>query len=328
MILHTLKENPSYSGSDIARVLKLCPQTVNRVIKRFNESLTIERAPGSGKKPGPVDKILSQKVIRSIKSNPGLSLRDQAKKFKTSKSNIANIRSRHGLKSFQAIKQPNRTDKQNLVAKQRARLLYDKFLTKFEGCILMDDETYVKMDFKQLPGQKFYASQFRGNVPKKFKYVLQDKFAKKAMIWQAICSCGIKSRTFVTSETMKAPLYIKECLQNRVLPLIRSHHSPVMFWPDLASIHYARATMDWFEANQVDVMPKSMNPPNCPKLRPIEEFWAIVKRKLKKNGGTAADTKQLREKWNKSASEVSVDDVQRLMGTIKGRVRQFCRSVE
>lgn len=267
-ILHRKNENPELSGSAIAKILKLDKSTVCRVIKRYNETLTVERAVGSGRKPGPIDKKLSERVIRSIKNNPSQSLRDQAKKFKTSKSNIQKIRLRHGLKAFKAIKKPNRTIKQNLTAKKRARLLYENVLTKFQGCIMMDDETYVKMDFKQLPGQKFYASTIRGNVPKKFKYVLQDKYARKAMIWQAICSCGIKSRIFVTNETMNAKLYIDECLQKRLLPVIRSHNGPVLFWPDLASIHYAKS-MEWCKSKEVDVLPKEMNPPNCPKLRPI-----------------------------------------------------------
>ena len=30
-----------------------------------------------------------------------------------------------------------------------------------------------------------------------------------------------------------------------------------------------------------------MNPSNCPELRPIERFWAIVKRNLRKNSSPA-----------------------------------------
>lgn len=325
MIVHKWNENPSLSGSSIAKSLKLPKSTVNKVIKRYKESLTVDQAPGRGRKPGPVDKKLTQKVLKSLKNNPGLSIRDQAKKFKTSASNVFNIRSRLGYKPYRSVKQPNRTDKQNLVAKERARRLYDEVLTKFDGCLLMDGETYVKMDFKQLPGQKYYSSTIRGNVPNKFKYILQDKFAKKLMIWQAICSCGIKSRAYVMTGTMNAELYIKECLQKRLLPVIRSHNSPVKFWPDLASIHYARSTMAWYEANEVDVIPKNMNPPNCPKIRPIEEFWSIVKGKLNKNGGAARDIPQMQQKWNRQAGSVSINLVQRLMSTIKPRTREIFR---
>lgn len=125
----------------------------------------------------------------------------------------------------------------------------------------MDNETFVKLDFKQLPGQKFYPSMISGDVPSKYKFVLQDKFGKKAMIWQTICSCGLKGRTFVVSGIMNSDLYIKKRLQKRLLPFVRLHNSLVKFWPDLASIHYARSTMGWFEANKVDVIPKERHEP-------------------------------------------------------------------
>ena len=54
----------------------------------------------------------------------------------------------YNFKSYQVIKYPNRSDKQSLTAKTRARKLYDKVLTKFNGCIIMDDKTYIKCDFK------------------------------------------------------------------------------------------------------------------------------------------------------------------------------------
>lgn len=60
----------------------------------------------------------------------------------------------------------------------------------------MDDETYVKMDFKQLPGQKFYVATGHGDVPNKFGFVFADKFAQKFLIWQGICSCGKKKLDF------------------------------------------------------------------------------------------------------------------------------------
>ena len=40
--------------------------------------------------------------------------------------------------------------------------------------------------------------------------------------------------------------------------------------------------MEWYAANNVQVMPKDKNPRNTPELRPIEKYWVIVKRNLKK----------------------------------------------
>lgn len=189
-------------------------------------------------------------------------------------------------------------------------MLYDNVLTKFKGCILQDDENYVKMDFKQIFGPNFYVATFCGRVNPKLKYIQVEKFGKKVMIWQEICYCGGKSEALGTKSTMNSNLYIQECLQKRILPMIRSHQVPVMFWPDFASCHYSRATMNWFEVNRVGVMPKTMNPPKCLAFRPSEKFCAIIEKKLMKNGEPVKDINKMRQKWNKFAGEVTEELVQ------------------
>lgn len=137
--------------------------------------------------------------------------------------------------------------------------------------------------------------------------VLQDKFAKEIMIWQAICSWSLRSEVFLTNSSKNADLYIEECLQKRVLLMICLHNNLVKFWPDLASCHWAKKTKDWFLANNVDFIPIGINPPYCRQFRPIERHWAIVKKKLKKNNGTAYVIKKctesginLRDKWHRT----------------------------
>lgn len=143
------------------------------------------------------------------------------------------------------------------------------------------------------------------------------------MIWQGICSCGLKTRPFVTNQTMTSVLYIKECLEKRLLPFIRSHNHPVLFWPDLASCHYSKATLEWYKKNKVDFVPKEMNPPNCPELRPIEQYWTIVKRSMKKSGGVTTDVPSMTRKWNQHAAKVTKKAAQKLMGGVKKKVRNF-----
>ena len=325
VIAHFL-ENPNSSGRSIAKSLQLVPQTVNKIIKRYKETLEIERKNGSGGCRKQMSREVRRKVIVSLKQNPRLSDQDRAKRYGISKSTSRNVRVKAGYRSYRVIKHPNRSDKQSKVAKNRARSLYDTVLTKFNGCILMDDETYVKCDYKQIPGHQYYVSTIRGNVPDKFKYVCQDKFAKKIMVWQAICSCGLKSKPFLTSSTMNADLYIKECLQKRILPMIQSHNVPVKFWPDLASCHYATSTKNWYIANNVDFVEKHLNPPNSPELRPIEIYWAIMKRKLLKSGGACLSIEDMRRKWINHSKTVSSDLVQRLMSSIKKKTRAMFRS--
>jgi transposase len=264
IIVHKYLENTKISARMIAKSLNVSQLTVHRTIKRFKDSQSIERKQKSGGNRVAPDKKMLTNIKRSFEQNPSLSDRDRAKRYRKLKFFIRNLRQELGYKSYRAIKYPNRSDKQQLVAKKLARLLYDRVLTKFNGCLLMDDETYVKTDFKQIPGPKFYVAKLRGHVSLKYKYVQVEKFAKKVLIWQAICSCGMKSRGFGTKSNMNSEMYMKECLQKRLLPLIKAHSVPVTFRHDLASCHYSRSTMDWYKSNQVAILPKNLNPPNCP----------------------------------------------------------------
>lgn len=325
-IVHSFLENPLLSASKLAKQLKMPRNTVWRVIKQYKETLTTARKPHSKRRSGTVDRKLRGKVIKAVKRNPNLSDRDLANKFQAAHSTVRRIRLREGIRSFRASKQPNRTLKQNNVARIRARKLYDQVLTKFDGCILMDDETYVKADFGQIPGQKFYLATARGDVPAKFKFVFADKFARKYMIWQGICSCGQKTKVFLTDKTMTSEVYKKECLQKRILPFIRAHDRPVMFWPDLASCHYSKTVMEWYATNGVSVIPKDLNPPNCPQFRPIEKYWAITKRRLKAKGKLVRNMTQMKNWWNQIAKTVDEKGVRRLMCRITGKVREFLRN--
>ena len=72
----------------------------------------------------------------------------------------------------------------------------------------MDDETYVKADFQQMPGQNYYSVRKGRTVDDKFKKKKVNKYAEKYLIWQAICSCGMKSSIHVCKGTLNGQEYL------------------------------------------------------------------------------------------------------------------------
>ena len=118
------------------------------------------------------------------------------------------------MKSFKLKTVPNRNDKQNVMAKTRAHKLYREYLTKF-SCVIMDDETYVLENFKQLPGMCFYTAIQRNGVEEHFRTKRKAKFPKKYLVRQAICSCGRASHSFITTGTVNKEIYREECLKKR-----------------------------------------------------------------------------------------------------------------
>lgn len=147
------------------------------------------------------------------------------------------------------------------------------------------------------------------------------------MIWQAICSCGKKTSTHICYGTMKSDDYIKICLKKHILPLIRSHENrPVLFWPDLASIHYSGNSQDFMTKNYIDFVPKEWNPPNTPELRPIERYWAIGKVKLRRSKEHVNTPKEIHRKWANFSRSFGTTSVQRLMSGLTSKVIKFYKN--
>lgn len=203
------------------------------------------------------------------------------------------------------MKVPNRNEKQSATVKTRIRKLYEEVLLKNDCCILMDDETYVYADTAQIKGIDHYYAKTRLDVPDKNKFKYLDKYAEKYLVWQGICSCGLKTKSFVTKGTITADLYLDMCLQKKLLPFIRKHRSPLVFWPDLASAHYAHKVLAWLQSEGIEYVPKPFNPPNCPEIRPVEHYWANMKRKLKDGKWTFGSAKHLQQKWDRVAATIT-----------------------
>ena len=51
----------------------------------------------------------------------------------------------------------------------------------------------------------------------------------------------------------------------------------LVFWPDLASAHYAKIVLGYLKEKMVEIAPREDNPPNLPECKPIENYWSILR---------------------------------------------------
>lgn len=324
-IISKYLENPAESYRSIGKQLGIPDRTVGRVVNRFKEDQTIARRPGSGGKPGFQSPSLARKILLYVKKIPSASYRQVGQKYGVSQTFVQKVIRKGGLNTYKVQKCPNRNDVQAKKAKIRARKLYESKLAGRKICIIVDDETYVVEDFKQLPGRGFYRAPVRFGVKAKFKYQSLSKYPKKYLVWQAICSCGLKSKAYIAKGTMTSDVYLEECLEKRLLPLIRSHKGSTLFWPDLATVHYSKKVQQWYESNGVNYVPKDLNPPNCPELRPVEKYWSIIKGKLRKSGKVAKNYQSFVQLWRSASRLVEQNLVVRLMAHLKMKIFRFSR---
>ena len=81
-----------------------------------------------------------------------------------------------------------------------------KKLQENQMCIIMDDETYFKLDCSTLLGQQFYTIPKETKSGILLKAIKTENFGKKVMFWEAICSCGLKTHSFFIN--MSSEVYV------------------------------------------------------------------------------------------------------------------------
>ena len=109
-------------------------------------------------------------------------------------------------------------------------------------------------------------------------------------------------------------IYLDECIKKRLIPFIKAHHSDgkYLFWPDLASAHYAKTVTGFFDEKNINYVKKKDNPPNVPELRPIEDFWGILKGLVYEGNWQAENHDQLEKRIKSCLAKLNKELVQRL----------------
>ena len=115
-------------------------------------------------------------------------------------------------------------------------------------------------------------------------------------------------------------------MQTYLIPFIKKYHSTDLwvFWPDLASSHYANSVQDYLKSEKIEFVLKDMNPANAPKLRPIEDFWGILKQKVYEKGWSAKSIDQLKKKKSESLKKIDPNVAPQLADSVFTRVDK-CR---
>jgi hypothetical protein len=146
-----------------------------------------------------------------------------------------------------------------------------------------------------VPGNDgFYSSNLK-NTPDNVKYDLQEKYAPKLLVWLAISPRGASKAYFRKSGNAVNQEVYQEILETRLLPFIKKNYSNggYVFWPDLASAHYAAKVTNYLKSQNIPYIPRFMNPANLPEARPIEDFWGNLKMEVYKGDWVAKNLKEL-----------------------------------
>lgn len=254
-----------------------------------------------------------QRIKSNFTKNPSISVRILARKLYISKSTICQIKlHKLGIKAYAKQAAPKYVKDQEVRAKTGCHKIYKKGLRKI---LVLDDETYVSFDPKDVPGKKYYHATKSKDVDYKHKVKPKAKFPKRHLVWQAIDANGNVSTPYFCEGTINANVYLNECIKKRLIPFIKQYHEieDVIFWPDMATSHYADKVTQYLEEINIDFVNKKENAPNVPQARFIEKFWAVCKREYSKRKDPPKTEKGFRRIWGRITKEVRKNSAKAVM---------------
>jgi len=270
----------------------------------------------------------TNKIKLMLKKNPSISNRKCAAKVKIPTTTYRRIVSKKlGLKTFKKIKAPKYINNQKQRAKKGCSKIYRNISGNNDTVLIMDDETYVCQDPMQNKMQRYYKAQSKNQVENDHNIQPVQKFPKKYMIWQAVDENGNFSDSFIFEGTINSEIYLQNCLKERLLPFIKKYHEnkKILFWPDLATSHYANDCISFLDEQNINYVKKKDNPPNVPQARPIETLWAIMKRRYAQRQKGAKNLKSFKQIWKNISLQVSNECGKSVMATTRKKLRAIGR---
>jgi hypothetical protein len=303
---------------------EVAKSTIYDIIKRAESESGYERVVGSGRTAIIMTKTKIKRLKERFDHKDDISQRQAASEFDCSQPYISKtLATKTNIRERKKIKIPLRTEKQ----KEDARIKCSRlFFIMLKLLCIMDDESYFTCGHTNISGNgRFYTSDIK-KTWSSVKHRPVAKFPKKLLVWFCFSERGISEPYFVPSGTaINQHTYWKDCIKARLLPFIKKYHSDgkYIFWPDLASSHYAKTVIANLQTAKVNFVEKAANPANLPEVRPIEDLWGIIKAQVYKNNWQAKNLVQLRTRIKKCFKKLQPELIQRLARSIPSRLDQI-----
>lgn len=266
-----------------------------------------------------------EKLKDAAKNHLGASNRTLARKFHVSKETIRKNLKKLGVTYHKRAIVPKYSEKQLREIPAKCRLLRRQFL-KNGVSLIIDDEKYFTFGWSKGEQNRGFYTDNIAITPDNIRFIPKSKFESKVLVWCAISLKGISQLHIQDSRApaIKSETYISKCL-TKLRRFIRNKHEndDIIFWPDNASSHYAKKTINWLTENNIPFVPKEANPPNIPKARPIEDFWNLLCQQVYKKGWEARTTDELILKIKKSVKKIDYNVVQQMLKNVRSKLRKI-----
>lgn len=296
-------------------------RSLNRWLERLEIGGSLNRKSGSGRPTKIATNPNIKTILNKFNHRSGCSQRRVAKQLNTSQQYVSFIIKKYtNMRCLKKSKKPLMTIKQKKAARPKCR----KMSQEFAGLdFILDDESYFTLSNSSLSGNDRFYSDDLEKTPDDVKNKYKAKYEEKVLCYLAISPRGSSKALFFKSGlAVNQYVYKDECLAKSLVPFIKQQYPDggYVFWPDLASSHYAKTVQEYLNAQNVHFVPKNINPANVPKVRPIEDFWAVLKQKVYEGNWSAKNSEQLLQRIKWALPEVNIETFQKICTGVHKRL--------
>lgn len=326
-----MKKNERMSKKDVIEANSNLP-VHQRTLYRWYDLIEQTNSISRKINPGPTKQIATKSTIQSIRKKfnhrTGRSQSAIANSLQCDRTYVGKILKKYTkVRCRKRQKRPYQTEAQKKCTRPKCRRLYFRYRNDE---FIIDDECYFTLTHSTMAGNDIFYSDDISKTPDEVKYAYCKKFESKLLVWLAISPKGVTKPYFLPSG-----IAIK---QDTYLAIIKSHLEPFInksyptggyvFWPDLASSHYANSVQNYLKEKNIRYVPKEDNPANLPKARPIEDFWGNLKRKVYEGGWMATTLKELEDRIRLCLRKMNLSDVQAHIESVHKRLDTIRRGGE
>ena len=288
------------------RHLKVNKMFVYRTINRYNDTGSIAKRYGGGRKKTATSPEMVRKVKARLKRNPRRSGNQMAKELKISQRSIRRIfQNELKVKPYKFQKAHDLTPKQKKVRLERAKeLLRLHERGEFPNIVFSDEKNFPIEQFINSQNDRVYLTE-RTYENLSLRTATRSNFPSQVMVWAAVTADGRGPIVFIEPGVkVNATYYRENVLEAALKPWARKHfgRTPWTFQQDSAPSHKARVNQKWLKNHVPHFISSTQWLSNSPDANPMDySIWAILESKVrtKKYASMDALKKAIVREWAK-----------------------------